>query len=307
MSYIPGAGLKKPLNAPENPIYPDIRKGPPRFVNSGKYWTVDEGQTMKDTENHSQFYEPYILVQSRAHASQAYGVSSHKDVVNDAFRPPLRTFEDDMPLSRQPREPLFPRMNAGTDGTETGFLAQNTTPHNIPHHIEDKVGHGHLRPTFACPFDTPVDNSTLPELYDARPLTSATTNGQAPFKTPGDEMGGTMIADLYPVMPSVGVKAPSTAPVRLDAYNSIQDIELFDTKPQTSGRTNPGADVDFIDYRVPTPQTIERPSYGVKATSTPIYRTQNGNSSRTLKQRTTPGDAHNKLVFKGCGGIIPSY
>ena len=71
---MPGNGLKKPLNMLQGPVYPDIRKAPPRFVWSRKHWNVDTGQTLKQVEDIPQFFDSTVLFQSRDYNSQhAYG------------------------------------------------------------------------------------------------------------------------------------------------------------------------------------------------------------------------------------------
>ncbi len=67
--------MKKPLNAIEVPTFPDIKKGPPRFQWSRKFWQADPGATLRDTEPFTQFYENAILVQSRDYNKTQYGSS----------------------------------------------------------------------------------------------------------------------------------------------------------------------------------------------------------------------------------------
>ena len=119
MSTVLGNGIKKPLNMIENPVYPDIKKGPPRFVWSRKYWQVDPGATMRDTEPITQFIEPAVLAQSRDYNKTVYGQSSHKDIVNAAFRPPLLDYYEDIgPLNRIPAttKAIIPHINPSTAG-----------------------------------------------------------------------------------------------------------------------------------------------------------------------------------------------
>jgi hypothetical protein len=131
----PSGGLKKPLNMVQGPVYPDIRKGPPRFISAGKHWTADVGRTMIDTgDNFETFYGYAVNVQSRDYNKTAYGQSSHKDVVNQAFRPPLRDpYLDERPLSRVPAtiNAIIPRGNPGSSsdtGGTVGYQARNNIP-----------------------------------------------------------------------------------------------------------------------------------------------------------------------------------
>src|SRR5271154_1968142 len=100
--------LKKPLNALDNPVYPDIRSTGPRFYDSGKHWTVDVGKTMSQVEFQPGYLDYALLAQERDYNQRIYGKSSNKDVVNKAFRPPLITLEDTLPLNRIPRGAVVP-------------------------------------------------------------------------------------------------------------------------------------------------------------------------------------------------------
>jgi len=96
-------GTKKPLNALENPIQPNILKTGPRFVWSKKFWQADPGAVLRDTGEITQFYDDAVLAQARDYNQTVYGQSSHKDIVNATFRPPLLDpIEDFFPLTRIP-------------------------------------------------------------------------------------------------------------------------------------------------------------------------------------------------------------
>lgn len=176
-TYMPGNGVKKPLNMLQAPVYPDIRKAPPRFVWSKKHWNVDTGQTLKQVEDIPQFFDSTVLFQSRDYNSQhAYGkYPTYTDVVNKAFRPPLIDRDDILPLSRIPRPPIVPRNNPGTAFGGGGvYQAQNSTPPPELHKfITDRVKSASIRPTFFAPLYTPVDNSVLPDLELTLPSVSA--------------------------------------------------------------------------------------------------------------------------------------
>jgi hypothetical protein len=172
-------GMKKPLNQLSNPIFPDIKQGPPRFQWSRKHWVVDSGRTLMETEHVPQMADFAVLVQSRAYNSQnAYGVSSHRSAVNEEFRPPLiEPYLDNEPLSRQPvkAHAIIPRINPDTARScgSTVFSAQNFHPSNIDKNISDRVKEGQWRPTFFAPLEMPLDNSVLPDLEMKLPSHSA--------------------------------------------------------------------------------------------------------------------------------------
>ena len=78
MAYYPGAGVKKPLNIIEGPMFPDIKETLPRFVDAKKHWTVDTGATILDTGHLDQTLNGAILAQSRSYNQTVYGQSSQK-------------------------------------------------------------------------------------------------------------------------------------------------------------------------------------------------------------------------------------
>lgn len=154
--------FKKPSNQLENPIYPYIKKQPPRFVNAGKHWEVSVGETLKSLEpDTSLVLGDSILAQSRNYNQYRYGVSSHKSVVNKAFRPPLQTQEDLLPLNRQPRKAVVGRINPGTGDA---FQTKNNHLSNVDAHITTKIRDGVLHETYYCPISLPDDNAVLPDL-----------------------------------------------------------------------------------------------------------------------------------------------
>ena len=177
MTSLPSAGFKKPLNMIENPIKPDIKKEPPRFVWSRKHWNVDTGSTLLDTEPYVQFIEPSVLTQSRDYNKTIYGQSSHKDIVNAEFRPPyLDQFEDLGPLTRVPvkTKAIIPHLNPGTDSDGTaGYLARNQRITNVDSALTDRIKNKEWRPTFFSPIESPQDNSVLPDLESKLPSVSA--------------------------------------------------------------------------------------------------------------------------------------
>jgi hypothetical protein len=192
MSYIPGAGIKKPLNMLENPVYPAIQKTVPRFRWTKKHWTVGS-EVLKDTEHMTQFYENAILVQPRDYNKTVYGQSSHRDIVNANFRPPMiDPIVDIYPLSRIPVkiENIIPVINPGTANFDIGsssYASKNEYTNNVDKSMTDRIKSGESRPSFFCPMDLPQDNSRLPDLDYNIPQVSASSgyNGisiDAPIK-----------------------------------------------------------------------------------------------------------------------------
>jgi hypothetical protein len=177
-------GMKKPLNMMENPIRPDIKRGPPRFVWSRKSWKVDVGDTLKELATDTQHsLGNAVLVQSRDYNQFRYGVSSHKDVVNKEFRPPLVTHEDMYSLTRIPRPPVVGRINPGSSH---GYLANNNHNDAVYGKLTDRVKTGIMRPTYYCPLSKPDDNSVLPDLEYNNPQVSASSGFNTSFTMDGD-------------------------------------------------------------------------------------------------------------------------
>ena len=185
MAYFPGAGVKKPLNIIEGPMFPDIKQTLPRFVDAGKHWTVDTGATVLDTGHLDQTLNGAILAQSRSYNQTVYGQSSSKDVVNKNFRPPLLSQDDFLPLSRQPRKIVVPRINPS--GVADSYFTQNNRPGEIDSYLTDRVKQGEWRPTFFAPITFPNDsNAILPDLELTLPnyTASAGINTPAKFDAP---------------------------------------------------------------------------------------------------------------------------
>lgn len=133
--------MKRPLNTLENPVYPNIKKGPPRFINSRKHWVVD------DTVISASVPEDYalqdaVLYQSRDQSRITYGVSSHRDYVNEEFRPPIQTMEDLEPLSRLRRKTVWGRINPSVEG----FEPNNNTPQSLQKYFTKGIKDVRSRP-----------------------------------------------------------------------------------------------------------------------------------------------------------------
>lgn len=236
-TYIPGSGLKKPLNQLNNPIFPDIKKGPPRFLWSRKHWTVDTGRTQMQVEHIPQLQENAVLFQSKDYNKQhAYGnFPKYTTFVNKEFRPPLIERDDILPLSRIPRPVIIPRINPGTahSSGNSSFSQQNMSLPETAKYLSDRVKEGEIRPTFFAPIEMPEDNSVLPDLEMKLPSISASA-GYA-FPSAMDTFHNNSLNDLeleyksLPVSSSAGYKTTN-----LNAYNAFQDAQLDYKSPQVS-------------------------------------------------------------------------
>lgn len=257
MSYIPGAGIKKPLGVIELPIYPDIKRGPPRFVNAKKYWKVDVGATMRDTEHNTQLIENAVLVQPRDYNKTRYGISSHKDVVNKAFRPPLITMEDHMPLSRLPRPIAVPRTNPSTvsDGGTSGYLAFNPRPNNIQKGLTNRIKNEQYRPTFYYPMDMPVDNSVLPDLPFRTSTFEPVASGHnfPPIDAPIPDVELNFQRNVVPVKSQKNY-VPMNGRIRSD-YELADDSPYVPIDPVTNIQVDAPAPLAnlALDNQMPTP------------------------------------------------------
>jgi hypothetical protein len=107
-------GIKKYQATITNPEYPmSIKASPIRFVNANKHWQVDVGEAMKESEKYPMFVDGTVPFQSRDRNETIYGKSSHRDYVNEYVRYPLLAPVDLLSVPKQPRRPIFPRINYG--------------------------------------------------------------------------------------------------------------------------------------------------------------------------------------------------
>ena len=265
-------GMKKPLNMLEGPVYPDIKQGPPRYQWSGKAWNVDVGKTLiSQSENIPQFVESAVLVQSRSYNSEhCYGKSSHRDYVNEEFRPPLLRQEDFVPLSRLPRDPVVPRINPGTDGTNTAFLTQNERPSEVFSHLTDRIKDPYWRPSFYCPVDTSLYDSVLPDLESKLPTVAVSSGFNFPsmddvqprierhidyqkLQTPLD-------AGLYVPIEVNGCDAREG--MSLGYKNAMTSVSAGINAPYTNGTTPIEYDLEYNNPQVSASSNASMPSCG---------------------------------------------
>lgn len=242
MAFIPGSGFKKPLNQLETPVYPDIRKGAPRFQWSGKYWKVDEGRTMlENTQQIPHNLIDTILVQNRDYNRQiAYGKSSHRDVVNLEFRPPLQDRDDFIALSRQPRYTVVPRINPQTanDSNTNGFVTQNSSVPELDGFLEERIVSPSWIDSYCAP--TPLvsltDNAIMPDLeIKLEPISASAgfnynifQNNDRPY----------VILDYEQVNPPL--EAGGYIPITIEGYNGMSDINLNEKRPHVSASSGIG-------------------------------------------------------------------
>ena len=154
--------MKKPLNALENPVPLNIKKGPPRFMNSRKHWTVGEevlnGNNGTIPEN--MLRADAVLVQSRDSSRIKYGVSSHRDYINETFRPPIERMEDREPLSRMPRGIVWGRVNP-----EVAFEPNNSTLSEMDKYFTNRIKDTRVNPEFSMEMGGPVGKPITQHRY----------------------------------------------------------------------------------------------------------------------------------------------
>jgi len=293
MAYFPGSGVKKPLNIVEGPMFPDIKQALPRFVDAGKHWTVDTGATVLDTGHLDQTLNGAILAQSRSYNQSIYGQSSSKDVVNKNFRPPLLSQDDFLPLSRQPRKIVVPRINPS--GVADSYFTQNNRPGEIDSFLTDRVKAGEWRPTFFAPITFPNDSNALvpdleltlphyaapsgvntPARIDAPPQLPVLTGGRENFTLLLDsginipfvlDVDVVRDFDLPLKRPHYKADAGVNTPVTLDMKTPLTQLELAENRPRYSagaGMNNPA----LLDMETPLTQlelAENRPRYSAGA------------------------------------------
>ncbi len=238
MNYIPGQGTKKPLNMLEAPIYPDIKQAYPEFKWSKKYWQVDVGQTLLDTESQTQIYGDAILAKSYRDNIDSYGQSSHQEKIT-VFRPPLQnSYEDFGPLNRLPVKlhAIVPRINPGTTdsaGGTTAYAANNMINQEVSRYITDKVSNNSWHSTYYGPIDTSLDNIVLPDLETTLPSYSLYSGYQtrAFMDAPNPKSDWVIDRNNLPVSP---VSAGYSFAFNADGDTRLNDLELIPTLPSHS-------------------------------------------------------------------------
>jgi hypothetical protein len=280
--YIAGGSIKKPLNQLDNPIQPDIRGTLPRFAWSRKNWKTDVGRALLSSEDNFNSYDYAVLAQPRDYNKTIYGQSSFRQPVNFAFRPPLLTLEDSLPLSRQPRKLTVPRINPQLAGGETsGYTAMNNYYSEVESNLTDRLKNNNARPTFYLPLELPTDNSVLPDLSRKTPAGSTTSGFTIPFVPTNpittDSIGITMdyqklqpagqagigplvtidapsgqetLIDLPYTTPRVSAGARYNSSVAIDMETRIPDLPYKRPSVSSSAGYNPSVNVD-MESRIP--------------------------------------------------------
>jgi hypothetical protein len=196
--------LKKPLNNIEMPVYGQFSGPAPRFYSSGKHWTVDVGRTIGQVEFMPEKLDYALLAQQRDYSERIYGKSSHKDVVNKSFRPPLLTFEDTKPLNRIPRGFTVPHTNPSTveggyhmQPRDSQWLTEFTASNDKQHFTTERIKHGY---TFPASYYRPVHTNggiggVVPDakVRLKRPSTSVNTIQSMTSFTPTDHLGDSQL------------------------------------------------------------------------------------------------------------------
>lgn len=217
---------KQPLNMLVNPEYPMIRKAGPIFKDAGKGWHVDVGTTQLDTRFREDFIADAVLSVSRDGNKQwTYGVSSHKDVVNKAFRPPIIPLEEKVPLNRIPRGLVVPRINPGS----SSYTAV-VQPFCDSKPITEAVKSTSVRPTFYNPQSRPIDNSVLPDLQLKRENFSLTA-GFSPSMTIDAPLPDVTL-EFTRLRPDEN--AGYEIPFKISAPDPKQNMELGENRPSYS-------------------------------------------------------------------------
>ena len=210
-SYQAGFGLKKPLNMLQNPILSDLKQGPPIFQNAGRFWNVDVGQTLIDTEGSTFLLGDSILSKSYRDNIDKYGQSSHQEKIA-VFRPPLQnSYEDFGPLNRLPTKlhAITPHVNPGTvsdGGGTTAYAVNNSALQEVDRYVsDDKVTVNTWKTTFYRPMDKPTDMMDI------------------------------ILPDLVTVLPACSMSSGFQSNVKIDAPTDTNKIKLSIDKPKISG------------------------------------------------------------------------
>lgn len=177
---------------------------------------------MRDLEHLEQTLNGAILAQSRSYNQSIYGQSSSKDVVNKNFRPPLLNQDDFLPLSRQPRKLVVPRINP--NGVAGSYFPQNERPSGVGGFLSDRVKKGEWRPTFFCPITLPEDSNRLvPDLELTLPGYSANAQLNTVAKIDGPVAEPQLAHEEYTVLLDPG----NSFPVQIDGPTArLHDLPL---------------------------------------------------------------------------------
>jgi hypothetical protein len=227
------------MNMMEAPIYPDIKKGPIQFKNSGKHWTVDVGQTLLDTEPNTQLLGDAVLAVSYRDNIDRYGQSSYQEKIA-VFRPPLQNYYEDFgPLNRLPTKihAITPYMTPGTAFDDnTTFSAMNNDVQEVHRFITDKITTPAWHNSYYMPMETLPDTSVLPDLVTTLPTRSVTSGQNVIARIDAPHEQKISAVQKPQVSAHAGVSMPPQYGYSLYEQSS-SDVILQDTSPLTSAHS----------------------------------------------------------------------
>lgn len=225
-----GLYRRKVLNNIEQPQWPDIKKGPPRFVKSKRYSPVDVGRTIMDSDKYPETWGYQVLTNSKD-ITQKYGRRPHHTmVVNKEFRPPPVGLEDTMPISRGRRPTVFGRINPGGGY----FKAQNTSANEVDGYLkeDERAVVGKLAPTYESPI-TFFEPTRQPALARTLPRSGPVSSGRR--AVPGKEVINVPSnITLTENMPPVPVNAGFEYPFGAGGPFEVADVALERKHPALS-------------------------------------------------------------------------
>lgn len=267
MAYIPGQGFKKPMNMMENPVYPDIRKGPPQFQWSKKSNVVHAGDIMRESGNMPQFIEGAVLIQPRDYNENVYGKSSHKTIVNAEFRPPIqRPYEDFYSLTRVPctSHAIEGRINPSTvtDAGTNGFKAMNNNNSDVTKHLTDRIKTADIHRTYFHPLVLPLEQPVLPDVEMNLPTYSVSAGYNYDLKVSAPQPEIELNYNRLTPILDTGFNAP----IKMDNHLEQQQLTPLGPKTPTYSVTS-GYAAPFTTMPQVEEITLEKtlPSYSVSA------------------------------------------
>ena len=251
-------GRPKPLNMIEQPQWPEIRKGPPRFVKAKRTNKVDVGSVVMDADYYPETWGHAVLTNSWTDNKTKYGQRpNHTTVVNEEFRPPPEDLEDLLPISRSKRQVVFGRINPGGGYTKS----QNTSLAQVDGWLkeDDRVVEGSIAPTFESNI-TFFEPEREPLLAKVLPDYSITAGEHHPTK---DEINPPMHITLDESIPPVYVHAGFEAPFGAGTPFEVTDLKLERKQPELSvssrGNTLPvftPRELPIYEYTLPQPGEV---------------------------------------------------
>ena len=220
---------RKPLNMIEQPQWPEIREGPPRFVKVKRTSKVDVGAIVMDADHYPELWGHAILTNSWNDNQTKYGTRpNHTLVVNKEFRPPVQDEEDIYPISRGKRPVVFGRINPGG-----GYVkAQNTSANQVDGWLkeDERVAEGSIAPTFESHV-TFFEPSREPLLAKVMPDYSVNARDYHQTK---DEINPPMHITLDAKMPPVVLSAGLEVPFGAGTPFEVADLKLKRNHPELS-------------------------------------------------------------------------